>query len=320
MTSLLSIENLKVGRPMDGSFSTILEDVSFSINKGEFVAVVGESGCGKSMTALSIMGLLPKIMSVHSGSIYYKGKDITKLSKKEINKIRGKEIAMIFQEPMTSLNPSFTIGNQLAEVFKFHTDYSKSEIRQNSIEVLEQVEIPDAKEKLGVYPHELSGGMRQRVMIAMALACNPSMLIADEPTTALDVTIQAQILNLLVDLQKNLNMAVMMITHDMGVVAETCQRVIVMYAGQVIEAAPVKDLFQNPAHPYTKALLSSVPVLGQPDRVLNTIEGSVPSIDEMPRGCRFHPRCNMATNQCLVNEPQLESHSEGRWVRCWNKG
>ncbi|MFB3164469.1 ABC transporter ATP-binding protein [Neobacillus sp. 179-C4.2 HS] len=320
MTSLLSIENLKVGRPMDGSFSTVLEDVSFSINKGEFVAVVGESGCGKSMTALSIMGLLPKIMNVHSGSIYYKGKDITKLSKKEINKIRGKEISMIFQEPMTSLNPSFTIGNQLAEVFKYHTNYSKSEIRQKSIEVLEQVEIPDAKEKLGVYPHELSGGMRQRVMIAMALACSPNMLIADEPTTALDVTIQAQILNLLVDLQKNLNMAVMMITHDMGVVAETCQRVIVMYAGQVIEAAPVKDLFKNPAHPYTKALLSSVPVLGQPDRVLNAIEGSVPGIDDMPNGCRFHPRCNMATNECLVNEPQLESHREGRWVRCWNKG
>jgi oligopeptide/dipeptide ABC transporter ATP-binding protein len=320
MTSLLSIENLKVGRPMDGSFSTVLEDVSFSINKGEFVAVVGESGCGKSMTALSIMGLLPKIMNVHSGSIYYKGKDITKLSKKEINKIRGKEISMIFQEPMTSLNPSFTIGNQLTEVFKYHTNYSKSEIRQKSIEVLEQVEIPDAKEKLGVYPHELSGGMRQRVMIAMALACSPNMLIADEPTTALDVTIQAQILNLLVDLQKNLNMAVMMITHDMGVVAETCQRVIVMYAGQVIEAAPVKDLFKNPAHPYTKALLSSVPVLGQPDRVLNAIEGSVPAIDDMPNGCRFHPRCNMATNECLVNEPQLESHREGRWVRCWNKG
>lgn len=305
---------------MNGSFTAILEDVSFSIKQGEFVAVVGESGCGKSITALSIMGLLPKVMSVHSGSIIYKGKDLTKLSKKDINKIRGKEISMIFQEPMTSLNPAFTIGNQLAEVFKYHSDFTKSEMRQKSIEVLEQVEIPAAKEKLAVYPHELSGGMRQRVMIAMALACNPKVLIADEPTTALDVTIQAQILNLLADLQKNLNMAIMMITHDMGVVAETCQRVIVMYAGQVIEEAKVEDLFNNPVHPYTKALLSSVPVLGQPDRKLNAIEGSVPSIYDMPNGCRFNPRCSLVTGECFAHEPQLETYGDGRWVRCLNKG
>jgi oligopeptide/dipeptide ABC transporter ATP-binding protein len=319
MGKVLEIKNLRVGRKSKEGFNSILENVSFSVDEGEFVAVVGESGCGKSMTALSIMGLLPKSMEVDSGSIYYNEKDITKMSTKEINKIRGKDISMIFQEPMTSLNPSFTIGNQLAEVFKYHTSLSAKEIKQKSIEVLKQVKIPDAEEKLKAYPHELSGGMRQRVMIAMALACNPKVLIADEPTTALDVTIQAQILELLYELQQNLNMTVIMITHDLGVVAETCQKAIVMYAGQVIEEAQVEELFEHPKHPYTKALMLSVPKLGSRKQELYTIKGAVPDFDHMPMGCRFHPRCIAATKECMEQEPQLVDIGQARRVRCWHK-
>ncbi|PWA08760.1 peptide ABC transporter ATP-binding protein [Pueribacillus theae] len=319
MSVILEIKNLRVGRNVQHQFSAVLDDVSFSINQGEFVAIVGESGCGKSMTALSIMGLLPKTMQVGSGSIYYHGRDLTKLSSREYNQLRGKELSMIFQEPMTSLNPSFTIGNQIYEVFKYHTDFSIKEIRQKSIEILEQVKIPDAKEKLNMYPHELSGGMRQRVMIAMALACNPKILIADEPTTALDVTIQAQILNLLIELQQNLNMTVIMITHDLGVVAETCHRAIVMYAGQVIEEAKIDDLFERPIHPYTEALMKSIPKLGEPKLKLHTIEGSVPDINNMPIGCRFHPRCNLATSICLEEVPKLEIKENKRRSRCWNR-
>lgn len=318
MSKVLEIKDLQVGRKGKEGFNTILENVSFSIDKGEFVAVVGESGCGKSMTALSIMGLLPKAMEVGSGSILYNGKDITKMSIKEINRIRGKEISMIFQEPMTSLNPSFTIGNQLAEVFKYHTNLNAKEIKQKSIEVLKQVKIPDAEEKLKAYPHELSGGMRQRVMIAMALACNPKVLIADEPTTALDVTIQAQIIDLLYELQQKLDMTVIMITHDLGVVAETCQKAVVMYAGQVIEEAPVEELFDNPKHPYTKALMLSVPKLGSGKKELYSIEGAVPDFDSMPKGCRFHPRCTVATKECRENEPQLVDVGQERRVRCWH--
>ncbi|MCM3767734.1 ABC transporter ATP-binding protein [Neobacillus niacini] len=318
MVAVLEIKDLQVGRKNKEGFNAILENVSFSINEGEFVAVVGESGCGKSMTALSIMGLLPKSMQVGSGCILYNGKDITKMSVKEMNKIRGKEISMIFQEPMTSLNPSFTIGNQLAEVFKYHTDLNAKEIKKRSIEVLNQVKIPDAEEKLKAYPHELSGGMRQRVMIAMALACNPKVLIADEPTTALDVTIQAQILELLYELQQNLNMTVIMITHDLGVVAETCQKAVVMYAGQVIEEASVEDLYDNPKHPYTKALMLSVPKLGSGKKELYSIEGAVPDFDNMPKGCRFNPRCPAATHECREKEPQLMDVGHGRRVRCWH--
>lgn len=317
MGTILEMKNVKVGRKNRDGFNSILENVNFAIDEGEFVAVVGESGCGKSMTALSIMGLLPKEMEVGSGSIAYRGKDLTKMTAKELNKIRGKEISMIFQEPMTSLNPSFTIGNQLAEVFKYHTNLSAKEIKQQSIEVLNQVKIPDAEEKLKAYPHELSGGMRQRVMIAMALACNPKILIADEPTTALDVTIQAQILELLYELQQKLNMTVIMITHDLGVVAETCHKAIVMYAGQVIEEAQVEELFENPKHPYTKALMLSVPKLGDPKKELYAIEGSVPDFDHMPKGCRFHPRCPAATRECIEKEPQLEVIGQTRRVRCW---
>lgn len=318
MGKVLELKNVRVGRKSKDGFHSILENVSFSIEKGEFVAIVGESGCGKSMMALSIMGLLPKSMEVGSGSIYYNGKDLTKMSAKELNNIRGKEVSMIFQEPMTSLNPSFTIGNQLSEVFKYHTNLNAKEIKQRSIEVLTQVKIPDAEEKMKTYPHELSGGMRQRVMIAMALACNPKILIADEPTTALDVTIQAQILELLYEFQQKLNMTVIMITHDLGVVAETCDKAIVMYAGQVIEEAQVEELFEKPNHPYTKALMLSVPKLGNPMKELYTIEGAVPDFEYMPKGCRFHPRCKTATKDCIEKEPQLEVIGQTRRVRCWH--
>jgi len=318
MGKVLELKNVRVGRKSKDGFHAILENVSFSIEEGEFVAIVGESGCGESMMALSIMGLLPKSMEVGSGSIYYNGKDLTKMSAKELNNIRGKEVSMIFQEPMTSLNPSFTIGNQLSEVFKYHTNLNAKEIKQRSIEVLTQVKIPDAEEKMKTYPHELSGGMRQRVMIAMALACNPKILIADEPTTALDVTIQAQILELLYELQQKLNMTVIMITHDLGVVAETCDKAIVMYAGQVIEEAQVEELFEKPNHPYTKALMLSVPKLGNPMKELYTIEGAVPDFDYMPKGCRFHPRCKAATKDCIEKEPQLEVIGQTRRVRCWH--
>lgn len=319
MSVILQIENLRVGKMVGNKFSAVLDDVSFSVKQGEFIALVGESGCGKSMTALSIMGLLPKTMNVQSGRIIYNGKDLTKLSNKEFNQLRGKELSMIFQEPMTSLNPSFTIGNQISEVFKQHTDLRADEIKKKSIELLEKVKIPDAKEKLNAYPHELSGGMRQRIMIAMALACNPKILIADEPTTALDVTIQARILNLLVELQRDLKMTVIMITHDLGVVAETCHRAIVMYAGQVIEEASTVDLFEKPIHPYTEALLKSIPKLGERKAKLYTIEGSVPDINHMPNGCRFHPRCDFASNICIEKGPNLEMKENQRRVRCWNR-
>lgn len=318
MSNILEINNLRVGIESKNNFTAILDNVSFTVKEGDFVAIVGESGCGKSMTALSIMGLLPKVMSIKSGEILYNGKDISKLSQQEINKIRGKDISMIFQEPMTSLNPSFTIGNQLAEVFQYHTKLNDRQIRESSIEMLEKVRIPDAAEKLKVYPHQLSGGMRQRVMIAMALAANPKILIADEPTTALDVTIQAQILELLNDLQDEFNMTVIMITHDLGVVAETCKRAIVMYAGQVIEESSVLELFDAPYHPYTDALMKSVPKLGQPEQELYTIEGTVPDADHMPQGCRFNPRCLFATDVCFQDEPILEKLENDRRVRCWN--
>jgi oligopeptide/dipeptide ABC transporter ATP-binding protein len=319
MATVLEIRDLQVGKGNQNEFVSILDNVSFKVTQGETVAVVGESGCGKSMTALSIMGLLHKNLILGGGGIYFNGKDLTKLPIKEMNQLRGKDISMIFQEPMTSLNPSFTIGNQIAEVFKYHSNYSSKEIREKSIEVLTQVKIPDPEEKLNAYPHQLSGGMRQRVMIAMALACKPKILIADEPTTALDVTIQAQILDLLTELQEKLNMTVLIITHDLGVVAETCHRVIVMYAGQVIEEGPVEDLFEHPFHPYTKGLMLSAPRLGNPKQKLHVIEGTVPDLDHMPKGCRFGPRCEFATDICFEQEPKLEEVGETRRVRCWHK-
>lgn len=318
MEALLEIKDLRVG-PADDESYVILDNVSFKVREGEMLAIVGESGCGKSMTALSMMGLLPRNIKIGSGSIQFEGRELTNLNSKMMNEIRGKDIAMIFQEPLTALNPAFTIGNQIAEVFKHHTNFNKEEIRRQSIEVLKKVKIPDPEEKLNAYPHQLSGGMRQRVMIAMALACNPKILIADEPTTALDVTIQAQILDLILELQEQFKMSVIIITHDLGVVAETCQRAIVMYAGQIVEEGKVEDIFEQPLHPYTRGLMLSAPRLGKSQEKLHVIKGVVPDIDNMPKGCRFNPRCEFATEQCLEQSPPLEQIDSGRSVRCWNK-
>lgn len=320
MAALLSVENLKVGAESKGDQKIILDNINFTVNKGETVAIVGESGCGKSMTALSLMGLLPQpAVRLVSGGIHFLGKDLTKLSQEEMNKVRGRDVAMIFQEPMTTLNPSFTIGNQLGEIFKLHFNLNSDEIREKCIDILKKVRIPDPESKLKAYPHQLSGGMRQRVVIAMALACNPKIIIADEPTTALDVTIQAQILDLLVDLQSQFETTVLLITHDLGVVAETCQRAIVMYAGQIVEEASVEELFEHPKHPYTQGLMRSIPRLGSNEERLHVIRGSVPDISAMPKGCRFNPRCEYATDICREKPPVLEVVDEDRRVRCWHK-
>lgn len=315
---LLEVKNLQVATiEKDPSF--ILQGINFKVHSGETLAIVGESGSGKSMTALSLMGLLPEhSVKVTAGEIQLGDRNLTSLSDKEMNQIRGKEISMIFQEPMTSLNPSFTIGNQIAEVFQAHTHYSSKEIKELSANLLAQVKIPDPVEKLQVYPHELSGGMRQRVMIAMALACNPKILIADEPTTALDVTIQAQILDLLAELQSNNGMTVILITHDLGVVTEVCKRAVVMYAGQIVEEGPVDQLFRSPKHPYTHGLLSSMPKLGRQKQKLHMIKGVVPDARSMPKGCRFHPRCEWVSEKCQTQEPPLHNFESERRIKCWH--
>lgn len=318
MTTLLEINNLYV-QTNNKNPHTILDGIDFKVYSGETVGIVGESGSGKSMTALSVMGLLPEpAIKYGSGEVKFNDKDLTKLTDKDMNKIRGKDISMIFQEPMTSLNPSFTIGNQLAEVFKNHTSFSREEIRERSEELLARVNIPEAKKQLNVFPHELSGGMRQRVMIAMALACQPKILLADEPTTALDVTVQSQILELLVDLQSSSGMTIVIITHDLGVVAETCDRVIVMYAGQIVEEGSVQDIFTSPKHPYTQGLLRSIPKLGEKNKgKLYTIKGVVPDIGNMPKGCRFNTRCEFATDKCKEQEPPIVGNGSGGSVKCW---
>lgn len=319
MSPILEVKNLNVKTTGKAPHS-ILKDIHFQVHAGETLAIVGESGSGKSMTALSILGLLPESgVKATSGEILLEKKDLMRLSDKKMNDIRGKDIAMIFQEPMTSLNPSFTIGNQLAEVFKYHTNDDRKEIKNKSIELLKKVKIPDPEEKLFAYPHELSGGMRQRVMIAMALALKPKVLLADEPTTALDVTIQAQILELLADLKKEFGMTMIMITHDLGVVAEICTRVIVMYAGQIVEIGSVEEIFQSPKHPYTRGLMRAMPKLGANTKRLYAIKGNVPDLNQMPKGCRFHPRCEFATETCIQKEPALEEIEQGRKVRCWHK-
>lgn len=294
-----------------------VDDVSFEVYESETLGIVGESGCGKSVTSLSIMGLLPKrIAFIEKGEILFDGNDLTKFSDKEMRKIRGNDISMIFQEPMTSLNPVFTIGEQLSEPLKQHTNLSKEEIKEKIIEMCNLIGIPHSEEIIHEYPHQLSGGMRQRVMIALAMLCEPKLLIADEPTTALDVTIQAQILELMKDIKKKSNMALMLITHDLGVVAEMCDRVIVMYAGQIVEQAEVRKLFYEPKHPYTKGLLTSLPKSNEPKSELNTIPGAVPRPDEYPKGCRFAPRCKFATEKCWEQPPPVVK-SDNQTVRCW---
>lgn len=319
-----SYENILELKDLRTSFFTkdmevkAVDGVSFAIPKGKILGVVGESGSGKSITSLSILRLIADPGKIVGGEINFKGENLLDKSEAEMRKIRGNEISMIFQEPMTSLNPTFTVGQQIGEAYKIHQKLNRKEAKKRSIEMLKLVGIPSPEKRVDQYPHELSGGMRQRVMIAMALACNPELLIADEPTTALDVTIQAQILDLMKDLQEKLDMGILLITHDLGVVAETCDYVAVMYSGKVVEFADVKTLFNNPKHPYTVGLMNSIP---QHDRDiegdLSVIRGNVPSPAEMPTGCRFAPRCPFATELCKNELPALETDENGNQIRCW---
>ena len=299
---------------------TAVDKVSFDIYKGEILGLVGESGCGKSVTSLSVMQLLKDTPGkVTHGQVLLDGKDLLKMPDAEIRSIRGGRMSMIFQEPMSALNPSMRIDRQMMETIMLHTNKSKEEARSHAAAMLGKVGIPDPPRVLKNYPHQLSGGMSQRVMIAMALSCDPQLLIADEPTTALDVTIQAQILELMKKLQKEDQSSILLITHDLGVVAEMCSRVIVMYAGKIVEEAPVEQLFASPTHPYTQGLIASVPKLGSGVKVLPSIPGSVPDLASMPSGCRFAPRCKYATEKCRAQEPELVTVGEDQRCRCWLK-
>ncbi|AKP75668.1 Stage 0 sporulation protein KD [Priestia megaterium Q3] len=317
-TPLLKVKNLQTAFSINDSWHNAVDDVSFQVGRKRIVGVVGESGCGKSVLSLSVIGLLPKVNSqIRSGSVVFNGKNLTHLSEDEMNDVRGKDISMIFQEPMTSLNPVLTIGYQLQEVLFNHMNISKAEAREKSIALLKSVGISRSEKLIDEYPHQLSGGMRQRVMIAMAVACQPKLLIADEPTTALDVTVQAQILELLKEIQESNDMSIIMITHDLGVVAEMCDEVIVMYGGKIVEHTDVDTLFYAPKHPYTKALLHSIPRMEDDVEVLNTIKGIVPSLVNMPRtGCRFVNRCPHAMEDCSSVTPVLREDSQGHDVAC----
>ena len=319
---LLRVRDLKTYFVTDRGAGTAraVDGVSFDLQPGETLGIVGESGCGKTVTSLSILRLIPEPPGhIRPGSyIEFEGRNLLSLAPKELRAIRGNRIAMIFQEPMTSLNPVLTIGNQVAEAAIVHQRLTRRAARARAIEMLQQVGIPDPGSRVDHYPHQLSGGMRQRVMIAMALICHPQILIADEPTTALDVTIQAQILELLARLQQQLGMAVLLITHDLGVVAGTADRVVVMYAGQVVETAPTPELFARPRHPYTEGLMASIPRLDRPRERLHSIPGSVPAATAWPAGCRFHPRCPFAWDKCRTEEPPLlNTEVAGHSARCW---
>ncbi|WP_028591556.1 ABC transporter ATP-binding protein [Paenibacillus massiliensis] len=317
MTELLEVTDLRTEFITDSGVIRAVDGVSLSVRQGEALGIVGESGCGKSITSLSIMQLLPKrIGRVASGEVRFKGKDMLKLSRREIRQVRGNQMAMIFQEPMTSLNPVFKIGKQISESARYHLKLGKKEAWERSVDMLRKVGIPRPERIAEQYPHQLSGGMRQRVMIAMAMVCSPQLLIADEPTTALDVTIQAQILDLMRELQRTENMAIMMITHDLGVVAEMCDRVMVMYAGQVVEETDVKTLFSNPKHPYTRGLMASLPQLAGDQKRLSSIPGQVPNPAHMPAGCRFAPRCSVKQEQCELMQPELLEIEPGHRCRC----
>jgi oligopeptide/dipeptide ABC transporter ATP-binding protein len=316
---ILKIRDLSVSFTTENGPAKVIENVSFSVEHGKTLGLVGESGCGKSVTAMSIIRLLPSPPTqVESGRIFFNGDDMLGLNDAEMRSIRGNRIGMIFQEPMTSLNPTFSIGFQIAEVLRIHRGLDRSQARQRCIELLEMVGIGSVTTRLDQYPHELSGGLRQRVMIAMAIACRPGLLIADEPTTALDVTIQAQILDLLVKLQKELDMSILMITHDLGVVAEFCDHVAVMYAGKIVEKAPVEQIFNQPRHPYTLGLMTSIPKIGHKRTYLPTIPGMVPGIGQRPAGCYFVDRCNRAKEICRSSEPPLDGKGTKIRLACWN--
>ncbi|MFO7484296.1 ABC transporter ATP-binding protein [Oceanibaculum nanhaiense] len=301
----------------EGVFKAV-DGVSFSVSRGETLGIVGESGCGKSVTSLSVMGLIPRPPGkIPAGEIVFEGRDLLTLSARQMRDVRGNDISMIFQEPMTSLNPVYTVGQQIMEGILLHEDISEADARKRAIEMLRLVRIPSPEGRVDDYPHQMSGGMRQRVMIAMALACNPKLLIADEPTTALDVTIQAQILDLMRDLRERTGTAIMLITHDLGVIAELADRVVVMYAGKVVEEARVGDLFTDPQHPYTLGLLGSIPKMDVDEVRLATIEGSVPNPYNMPAGCKFNPRCPFADDKCRQEVPALIEVKPGHKVACW---
>ena len=326
MSSLLEVSDLGTWFYTRQGIVKAVDGVDFEVAAGETLAIVGESGCGKSMTALSLMRLIPDPPGrIVSGSIKLAGRDLLKISEEEMRDVRGNEISMIFQEPMTSLNPVMTIGKQISEALILHRDMDRKQAMKRAIEMLELVRIPEPTQRAKEYPHQLSGGMRQRAMIAMALACNPKVLIADEPTTALDVTIQAQILELIVELQREFSAAVLLITHDLGVVAETAHRVIVMYAGRKVEEATVGELFARPLHPYTVGLMNSIPRLdlmrGQTDRSnerLQEIPGIVPPLFDLPPGCAFAPRCSRADEKCRTERPAYEEKQPGHWAACWH--
>lgn len=316
---ILEVNGLKTSFFTDDGEVPAVDDIDFYIREGEVLGIVGESGCGKSVTSLSIMGLVPSPPGkIVGGEILFQNKDLTHLKEKEMREIRGNDIAMIFQEPMTSLNPLFTIGDQLREAVKIHKrDWSKKQINDRAVEMMKLVGLPRAEGLMKDYPHQLSGGMRQRVMIAMALLCDPKVLIADEPTTALDVTIQAQILKLIKNLNERLDTAVLLITHDLGVVAETCERVIVMYAGKVVEEGPVHTIFKEPQHPYTRGLLASVPDMRFKKERLYSIPGNVPKPGTIKTGCRFAARCEFAFDRCISESPPLYSTAEDHQTRCF---
>ncbi len=315
---LLEVKGLETSFSIEGKDYNAVDGVSFTVDRGKVVGIVGESGCGKSVMSLSVMQLLPKgIGKIRNGEVLFDGEEIQSFNEKQMNQIRGKDMAMIFQEPMTSLNPVFTIGYQIEEVLHNHFKLSKKEARNKSVQLLSAVGIPRAAKIVDEYPHQLSGGMRQRVMIAMAIACQPKLLIADEPTTALDVTVQAQILELLKDIQTKNDMGIVLITHDLGVVAESCDEVIVMYAGKIVEKTDVESLFTKPKHPYTKLMMGSIPRLEEDTEKLETIKGIVPSLTKMPQvGCRFANRCPKAMPECTEITPQLEENEQGHEVAC----
>ena len=317
MSELLEIKHLNVVFSNGGRSVEAISDLSLSLGRRETLGIVGESGSGKSVTSLATMRLLPKATAHVKGQILFEGRDLLQLPEREMQQIRGNKIAMIFQEPMTSLNPIHPVGKQIAESVLLHSKATKKEAMARALQLLELCGIPDPEQRMKEYPHQLSGGMRQRVMIAIALACDPELLIADEPTTALDVTIQAQILQLMKDLKKDRDMSIIMITHDLGIVYDFCDRVVVVYTGEVVESAPVKALFEEPLHPYTEGLIGALPRLGRPTERLEAIEGMVPDAGEMPQGCHFHPRCKYATDRCRREHPPLTTLPDGRQVRCF---
>lgn len=314
MSKILEIKNLNIGFNLSDGFRQAVYDVNLSLDEGETLAIVGESGCGKTISMMSVLQLLPPTASVKSGEIIFKGEDILNYSQKQMQKIRGKKIALIPQDPMTSLNPLYTIGNQLLEIIELHQGLKGKEAESVAVEALKKVKIPDAKEKLKSYPHEFSGGMKQRVIIAMALACNAEIIIADEPTTALDVTVQAQIMELLKEIKEQEKLSVILITHDLGIVAQNADKVAVMYAGRIVEYSDVNNLFKSPKHPYTKALLNVI--LDINTQKVKTIEGQPPSIMDSIAGCPFHPRCSECMEICTKGVPHLQRHEESL-VACY---